>query len=150
MDSIDRSILKALQCNGKLQNVELAKIVGLSPSPCLRRVRMLEESGVIEKYVALINPAMVGKSLTVFTRVWLKGQDLETVNQFTEAIKKLPQVVECHLMAGDCDFLLRIIAADLDDYRKFQMDHLTRIESVQNVKSEIPMQKIKFTSEIPV
>ena len=150
IDAINRRILKALQRDGRLQNVELAKEVGLSPSPCLRRVRLLEEAGVIERYVALLNPVKVGKGLTVFARVWLKGQDLETVNQFTEAVKKLPQVVECHLMAGDCDFLLRIIAADLEDYRQFQADHLTRIKGVQSVKSEIPMQKIKFTSEIPV
>jgi len=86
----------------------------------------------------------------VFARVWLKGQDAETVDYFTESIKQLPQVVECHLMAGDCDFLLRVVAADLDDYRQFQVDHLTRIKGVQSVKSEIPMQKIKLTTELPV
>jgi Lrp/AsnC family transcriptional regulator, leucine-responsive regulatory protein len=150
LDVIDRRILRALQRNGRLQNVELAKKVGLSPSPCLRRVRLLEEAGVIERYVALINAAKIGKGLTVFARVWLKGQDAETVDHFTEAIGKLPQVVECHLMAGDCDFLLRIVAADLNDYRQFQIDHLTRIKGVQSVKSEIPMQKIKLTTELPV
>jgi DNA-binding Lrp family transcriptional regulator len=105
---------------------------------------------VIERYVAVLNAAKVEMGLTVFTRVWLKGQDAETVNRFTDAIKQLPQVVECHLMAGDCDFLLRVVAADLDDYRQFQIKHLTRIEGVQSVKTEIPMQKIKLTPELPV
>lgn len=150
LDAIDRRILRALQQNGRLQNVDLAKEIGLSPSPCLRRVRLLEEAGVIERYVAVLSAAKIGRGLTVFARVWLKGQDAETVDQFTGAIRELPQVVECHLMAGDCDFLLRVVAADLDDYRQFQMDHLTRIKGVQSVKSEIPMQKIKLTSELPV
>jgi Lrp/AsnC family transcriptional regulator, leucine-responsive regulatory protein len=149
-DEIDRRILAALQKDGRLQNVELAKRVGLSPSPCLRRVKALEESGVIEKYVAMLDASQIGMGLTVFARVWLKGQDNETVNKFTEEIAKLSQVVECHLMAGDCDFLLRVVAADLDDYRRFQLEHLTRIECVQNVKTEIPMQKIKLTSELPL
>lgn len=133
-----------------MQNVELAKKVGLSPSPCLRRVKLLEENGIIERYVALLDAAKIGMGLTVFARVWLKGQDNETVNKFTNEIKKLSQVVECHLMAGDCDFLLRVVAADLDDYRRFQLEHLTRIEVVQNVKTEIPMQKIKLSSELPL
>lgn len=150
LDEIDRRILAALQKEGRLQNVELAKKVGLSPSPCLRRVKILEESGIIERYVALLDAAKIGMGLTVFARVWLKGQDNETVNKFTSEIKKLSQVVECHLMAGDCDFLLRIVAADLDDYRRFQLEHLTRIEVVQNVKTEIPMQKIKLSSELPL
>jgi DNA-binding Lrp family transcriptional regulator len=105
---------------------------------------------VIERYVAVLNAAKVGKTLTVFARVWLKGRDAETVDHFTDAIRQLPEVVECHLMAGDCDFLLRIVAADLDEYRRFQVEHLTRIKGVQSVKTEIPMQKIKLTSEIPV
>lgn len=150
LDEIDRRILGALQHDGRMPNVELADKVGLSPSPCLRRVRLLEKAGVIERYVAMVNAAKVGKGLTVFARVWLKGQDSETVDHFTAAVKKLPQVVECHLMAGDCDFLLRIVAEDLDDYRQFQVDHLTRIKGVQSVKSEIPMQKIKHTTELPV
>lgn len=150
LDALDRRILKALQRDGRMQNVELAKEVSLSPSACLRRVRLLEEAGVIERYVAVLNANKVGKGLTVFARVWLKGQDVETVDHFTEAVRKLPEVVECHLMAGDCDFLLRIVAADLDDYRQFQIKHLTRIKGVQSVKTEIPMQKIKLTSEIPV
>lgn len=150
LDAIDRRILRTLQKNGRMQNIELAEQVGLSPSPCLRRVKMLEESGVIERYVALVDASKIGMGLTVFARVWLTSQHAETVDHFTEEVKRLPQVVECHLMAGDCDFLLRIVAADLDAYRKFQVDHLTRIKGVQSVKTEIPMQKIKLTSELPL
>ncbi len=150
LDAIDRRILNALQRDGRLQNVDLAQQVGLSPSPCLRRVRLLEDAGVIEKYVAVLDPAKVGKALTVFARVWLKGQDAHTVDSFAEAVRQFPDVVECHLMAGDCDFLLRIVAADLDEYRRFLMEYLTRIPGVQSVKTDIPMQKIKLTSEIPM
>lgn len=150
LDNIDRKILRMLQRDGRLQNVELAERVGLSPSPCLRRVKMLEEAGVIERYVAVLDASKIGVGLTFFARVWLRGQDSETVDQFVDEVKRLPQVVECHLMAGDCDFLLRIVAADVDAYRKFQVDHLTRIKAVQSVKTEIPMQKIKLTSELPI
>ncbi len=150
MDDIDRQILKALQEDGRLQNIELAKRVGLSPSPCLRRVRILEEAGVIERYVAMIDPGKVGAAFTVFTRVWLKSQDEETVSHFVRQIHRMPEVLECHLMAGDCDFLLRIVVADLDAYRRFQVEHLNRIKGIQNVKTEIPMQKIKQSWQLPL
>ncbi len=150
LDAIDRSILRALQRNGRLQNIELAQQVGLSPSPCLRRVRLLDEAGVIERYVAVLNPARIGKGLSVFARIWLKGQDAATVDTFTAAIQHMPEVVECHLMAGDCDFLLRVVAADLEEYRKFQIDYLTLLPGVQSVKTEVPMQRVKLTSELPV
>ena len=150
LDEIDRRILRELQKDGRLQNNELARRVGLSPSPCLRRVRLLEEAGVIDRYVALLNPAKIGMGLTVFARVWLTGQDSKTVDRFTRRVQQLPEIVECHLMAGDCDFLLRIVAANLDAYRKFQIDHLTRIDCVQNVKTEVPMQRVKVSSELPL
>lgn len=150
LDNIDRRILNALQEDGRLQNTELAKLVGLSPSPCLRRVRLLEEAGIIDRYVALLNPAKVGASLTIFTRVWLTGQDQITTNSFIEFVNGMPQVTECYLMAGDCDFLLRVVVADLDAYRQFQVTHLNQLKIVQNVKTEIPMQKVKQTSKIPL
>jgi Lrp/AsnC family transcriptional regulator, repressor for azl operon len=150
LDVVDRRILRVLQENGRIQNVDLAEMVGLSPSPCLRRVKMLEESGVIERYVALLDASKVGAGLTVFARIWLTGQDAETVEHFVAEVRRLPQVVECHLMAGDCDFLLRVVAADLKTYHQFQLDHLTRIRGVQSVKTDVPMQKIKLTSELPL
>lgn len=150
LDDIDRRIIRRLQSNGRMQNIELANQVGLSPSPCLRRVKLLEEAGVIERYAALVDPVKVGMGLTVFARIWLTGQDEETVVPFVEAVRRLPEVVECHLMAGDCDFLLRILARDLDGYRQFQIKHLGKIKGVQSIKTDIPMQKIKQTWEVPV
>lgn len=150
MDQTDKRIFKALQQNGKLQNNELAQVIGLSPSPCLRRVKQLEDDGIIEKYVALVDSAKVNLSLTVFARIWLKSQNAETVDQFLDAIQDMPEVVECQLMAGDCDFFLRIVVADLDAYRQFQIHHLNKISGLQNVKTEIPLQKIKQTTELPL
>jgi DNA-binding Lrp family transcriptional regulator len=115
-----------------------------------KRSNVLEEAGVIERYVALLDASKIGMGLTVFARVWLRGQDSETVDRFIEAIRRVPQVVECHLMAGDCDFLLRVVAADLDAYRRFQVEHLARIKGVQSVKTEIPMQRIKLSTELPL
>lgn len=148
IDATDRRILNVLQEDGRLQNIELARRVGLSPSACLRRVKLLEEAGVIERYVAQINPSLVDAGFTVFARVWLKSQDEKTVNGFIREVMAMPQVMECHLMAGDCDFLLRVTVADLDAYRQFQIVHLNRIKDVQNVKTDIPMQKIKQSSKI--
>ncbi|BCU64315.1 hypothetical protein F941_02084 [Acinetobacter bouvetii DSM 14964 = CIP 107468] len=150
MDLIDKRILWEVQRNGKLQNVDLAQKVGLSPSPCLRRVKQLEDDGIIEKYVALLNPQKINLGLTVFARIWLKGQDEKTVNAFVEAIQSMDEVVECQLMAGDCDFFLRIMVADLDAYRQFQIQRLNKISSIQNVKTEIPLQKIKQTTALPI
>lgn len=150
LDKIDRRILAALQEDGRMQNVDLAKRVGLSPSPCLRRVRLLEEAGVVDRYVALLDATKVGLGFTVFARVWLTGQDEDTTNHFVESVKSFPEVLECYLMAGDCDFLLRVAVADLDAYRRFQVEHLNRIKGVQSVKTEIPMQKIKQSWQLPL
>lgn len=150
LDSIDRAILRTLQREAKIQNVELAERVGLSPSPCLRRVRLLEEAGVIERYAALVNPAKVGLELTIFARVWVTGPDEKTIAAFVDAISKLPEVVECHMLAGDYDFLLKIIVADLDAYRRFRLEKLGRIKCVRDIKSDIPMQMVKQTWAVPL
>lgn len=150
LDSIDRRILRVLQKDGRIQNVELAKAVGLSASPCLRRVKLLEEAGVIERYVALLDGAKLGVGLTLFARVWLKAQDADTINHFNAAIQDMPEIVECHLMAGECDALLRIVTSDLTSYRSFHANHLTRIDSVQSVKTEVPMETLKLTHALPL
>ncbi|HGH3627418.1 TPA: Lrp/AsnC family transcriptional regulator [Acinetobacter baumannii] len=150
MDRMDKHILSVLQKNGRISNNELATIVGLSPSPCLRRVKLLEKQGIIQKYVAILDAEKIGKKLTLFTRIWLVQQDIDTVNQFVDVVKDLPEVVECHLMGGDCDFLLKVVCNDLNAYRKFQNEYLTRKIGIQNIKTEIPMQNIKSTTEIPV
>lgn len=150
MDEIDSRILRELQKDGRITNNILAEQVGLSPSPCLRRVKNLEENGVIARYVAILNPQAVGSGLTVFVRIWLDSQGEETVEHFCREIAMLPDVVECHLMVGDCDFILRVVAADLDAYRQFQIKHLARIKGVKNIKTELPMQTIKQTTELPI
>lgn len=150
IDSIDRSILRALQHDGRLQNLQLAEAIGLSPSPCLRRVRRLEASGIVERYVALIDASQVGWGMTMFARVSLVAQDAETVARFSEAMRRLPQVMECYIMAGECDALLRVVAADIAGYRIFQSLHLTRANGVQTVKTDIPMEKVKQSTELPL
>ena len=150
LDAIDRRILRALQRDGRMQNIELALEVGLSPSPCLRRVRLLEEAGVIERYVAVLDGSKLGVGLTVFARVWFKTQDADVTNQFAEAVRKMPEVMECYLTTGECDALLRIVTADLNSYLRFQADHLTRIPSVQSVKTDVPMETVKRSFEIPL
>jgi Lrp/AsnC family leucine-responsive transcriptional regulator len=150
LDELDKRILRALQRDGRLQNVELAKEVGLSPSPCLRRVRLLEEAGIIDRYVAVLKPEKVGLPLSMFARVWLTAQDAETIDHFMEAMKKLPQVMECYIMLGESDALLRVAVADLDDYRHFQSTHLTKVNGIQNVKTDIPSQIVKQTYALPL
>lgn len=150
LDKTDRYILAELQKDGRIANNALAEKIGLSPSPCLRRVKVLEECGAIDRYVAILSPQALGLELTIFVRIWLTSQDEETVDNFSREINMLPEVTECYLMVGDCDFLLRVMAADLASYRKFQMDHLARIKGVQNMKTELPMQTIKQTTELPL
>ncbi len=150
LDDIDKRILRALQRDGRLQNVELAKEVGLSPSPCLRRVKLLEEAGIIDRYVAVLNSSKIGLSLSMFARVWLTAQDAETIDHFMDAMKQLPQVMECYIMLGESDALLRVVVTDLDDYRHFQSAHLTRKNGIQNVKTDVPSQIVKQTYVLPL
>lgn len=150
LDEIDKRILRALQRDGRMANNELARAVGLSPSPCLRRVRLLEEAGVIERYAAVLNPAKIGKGQTFFTRIWLKAQDEDTIAHFTTEVTRLPEVLECYIMLGDCDAMVRVVAADIAEYRRFQSEHLSRIKGVQNVKTDVPSQTIKQTLELPL
>lgn len=150
LDEIDRRILRELQRNGRLQNIELAKRVGLSPSPCLRRVKLLEDAGVISRYVAVVDQAKVGLQLSMFARVWLTAQDAETIDHFIAAMKRLPEVVECYIMLGESDALLRVVVADLADYRRFQAANLTRKNGIQNVKTDVPSETIKQTFALPL
>ncbi|WP_081060355.1 Lrp/AsnC family transcriptional regulator [Burkholderia territorii] len=150
LDAIDRRILRALQRNSNQTNAQLAEEVGLSPTPCLRRVHLLEERGVIDAYVALLNPAAVELRFTAFVRVTLERQDKTTVERFAREMEQAPEVLECHLMAGSYDYLLRVIAKDLDDYQRFQMETLTQIEGVRNVETEIPLKRIKQTVRLPI
>lgn len=150
LDHLDRKILRALQRRGRLQNKVLAEEVGLSNSPCLRRVKLLEANGAIAGYSARLDGPAVGLPLVVFTRVTLDRQDKAGVETFAEAIARIPEVLECYLMAGSYDYLLKVAAADLDDYQRFQMRHLTPMPGVRNVVTEIPLRTVKATTELPV
>lgn len=112
LDKIDKRILNALQKDSSLSNNQLADLVGLSPSPCLRRVRILEEHGFIDGYSARLNSEKLGLNLTLFVRVWLKSQTEDVVNHFANTIKDLDEVQECYLMVGDCDFVLKVVVKD--------------------------------------
>ncbi|MBA8821504.1 AsnC family transcriptional regulator [Ochrobactrum sp. P6BS-III] len=150
LDEIDKRILRVLQRDGRIANNDLAREVGLSPSPCLRRVKLLEEAGVIDRYVAVLNPAKIGKGLTFFTRIRLDRQDEETLQEFAREILKLPQVLECYFMLGDYDAMIRVVAADIEEYRRFQSEYLSRIKGVQNLKTDVPSQAVKQTSAMPL
>jgi Lrp/AsnC family leucine-responsive transcriptional regulator len=133
-DAIDWKILSILQADGRISNQDLADRVGLSPSPCLRRVKALEAAGVIQRYAAMLNPAAVGQGLHAVVEVRLERQTSDTVARFEKEILKFPQVLECHLMAGDWDYELRVVARDLDDFREFCVNRLARIAGVGNVE----------------
>jgi len=150
IDNIDKRIIRELQKDGRIQNNELAKRVGLSPSPCLRRVRNLEESGIISQYVAVIDQNRVGLKFSMFARVWLTAQDAETIKLFIDAMRQLEEVVECYIMLGESDALLRVVVAGLDDYRRFQSTNLTRKNGIQNVKTDVPSEIVKQTFSLPI
>jgi DNA-binding Lrp family transcriptional regulator len=150
LDEIDRRILRELQQDGRLQNVELARRVGLSPSPCLRRVKLLEEAGIISRYVAVVDQARVGLKLSMFARISLTAQDAETIAHFIAAMKRLPEVVECYIMLGESDALLRVVVPDLEDYRRFQSTHLTRRNGIQTVKTDVPSETVKQSFALPL
>jgi Lrp/AsnC family transcriptional regulator, leucine-responsive regulatory protein len=149
LDDIDLEILRVLQKDGKRQNLSLAQDVGLSASPCLRRVKRLEEQGVIRGYAAMINPAAVGVHAIAFVRVTLDRQDTGTVDRFGAQLLKMPEILECYMLSGEFDFLLKVATADATQFQNFMMNQLSRIPGVRNVKTDIPLATIKRTAELP-
>lgn len=150
LDEIDVKILAKLQGNARISNQELADHAGITPSPCLRRVKHLEQRGVIERYVTLVSPQSVGQGLEAFVEVRLERQTRATVDRFEAEILKYPQVLECYLMAGDWDYLLRVVVRDLNEFREFHMNGLAKVPGVGNVKSNICMKQVKYSTEIPL
>jgi len=150
LDTIDRRILRHLQQNARIFTAELAEKVGLSVSPAWRRVRALEEAGVITGYQALVNPGAVGLSVSVFIHVSLEKQIEPALEAFEAAVQKRPEVMECYLMTGDADYLLRVVVADLAAYERFLMDHLTRIRGIASIKSSFALRPVKHGSELPL
>ena len=150
LDAIDRRILDRLQEDGRVSNVELANDVGISSSPCWRRVRELESRGVISGYVALVDAAAVGLPVSVFVQVTLERQIETALETFEAAVKERPEVMECYLMTGDADYLLRVVVSDLPTYEAFLKDHLTRIPGIANIKSSFALNQVKYRTSLPL
>lgn len=150
LDNINMRILRALQKNGRLPNNELAQEVGLSSSACLRRVNILEESGVIDRYAAILNPAKIGCQMIVYVLGTFDDEDLRKRERFVFEMKLLPNIIECHLMAGDYDFILKVQVADLEQFNAFKERYLNKDIGIRNTKSEIILKTIKNTTEMPL
>ena len=151
IDRTDKKILEILQSNGQISNQELADQVALSPSPCLRRVKQLTESGYIQKQVTLLNPEKMGLGLTVIVLVGLKSHKPTTMKEFEEHMRLLPEVIQCYLITGQsADYLLKIIVPDLKAYQSFLLGKLTGINGVSNVHSSFILQTICDTTVLPL
>lgn len=150
LDEIDRRILAALQRNARLTNQELAAQVGVSPSPCWRRVRALEAAHVIKSYAALVEPAALGLNVSVFTQVSLQRQEEKALQVFEAAVSEWPEILECYLMTGDADYLLRVVVRDLAAYEQFLMQKLTRIPGVASIKSSFALRAVKYRTDLPI
>ena len=150
MDKVDLQILRALQHDGRLSNVELAQHVHLSESATLRRVRALEEAGYITRYVALLSAQKTGFPTNVFVNITLHRQDQADLQAFEEAVRKVPEVMECYLMTGDADYLLRVVVSDIPAYERFVMDHLTRLPGVASIRSSFALKQVKYRTALPL
>jgi len=150
MNRTDRRLLEILQRDGRLTNLELASRVNLSPSACLRRVRALEESGVIRSYAALLDAKRVGLGLLAFVNVKLEKRGRMPTDAFARAVKDWPEVLACHALTGDMDYLLRVQVADLDHFSRFVMESLLKHPGVLDVKSSFVLEEVKETTALPL
>ena len=150
LDEIDYRILHHLQMNARISNTELADTVGLSPSPCLRRVKSLESNGVLKRYVGIVDPVMVGLPISIFVTVSLRSQDRAALEDFESHIVGCPEIMECYLMTGNSDYLLRVVMPDLQSYEEFLLDKLTRIPSVSNIESGFSLKQVVYKTEMPL
>jgi DNA-binding Lrp family transcriptional regulator len=150
LDSIDRKLLAELQAEGRVTNVDLARRVGLTAPPCLRRVRALEEAGVIKGYPAELDAASLGFTITVFAMVSLKSQAEEDLRAFENHIKALPEVRECHMLNGEIDFILKIVSKDLQSFQEFLTSKLTPAPNVASVKTSLTIRTAKNEPGVPL
>jgi len=150
LDKIDRKILRDLQSNGRITNVELSKNAGISAPPCLRRVRALEESGFIKGYYARLDNSALGYGLSVFALIKLVSQAESDLKKFEEACHSMERVRECHMLSGEVDFLLRIVATDWDNYQQFLTERLSALENVPSVKTMPLVRSAKEVAGVPV
>jgi Lrp/AsnC family leucine-responsive transcriptional regulator len=150
LDTVDVRILTELQRDAKLSNVELAQRVRLSPSPCLARVRALEQSGYIDRYVTLLDAHRLGLNVSVFIQVRLEKQIERALDAFETAIRSYPEVLECYLMTGDSDYLLRVVVPDVPSLERFIVDELSRVPGVSNIRSSFALKQVKYETALPI
>ena len=150
LDDRDRAILKALMADGRLSNIELAEKVHLSPSACLRRVRLLEESGLIAGYVMLLDPVAAGLAGAAFVSVTLDQQGRAALDRFEKEIGRHPEIIECYLLAGAADYLLRVAFSDARDFERIHTDIITQLPGVSRVQSTLALRTVKKTTALPV
>ncbi len=150
IDATDLRILTVVQESARISNVDLAEKVGLSPSPCLRRLKRLEDEGVVKGYMTLLDQTVVGLPVNVFVSVALKEQSEAALEEFEARIRTLPQVMECYLMTGTSDYLLRVVTSDLAAYERFLKDHLTRIPAIAGIQSSFALKQVTFRTALPL
>lgn len=150
LDSIDRKILRELQRDGAIRNDVLAERVGLSPSPTLRRVKALEDAGYVQSYVALLNADRLGLGVRVLIEMRLTVQDRDALDRFEKAVSAIPEVIECVTVLGDWDYVLTVVARDIENYQRILLDRLAKIPGVANYKSTLVVRDVKRSTELPV
>jgi Lrp/AsnC family leucine-responsive transcriptional regulator len=150
IDAVDIRILNELQADGSLTNLELAKRVHLSPSPCLTRVKALENAGVIDRYVALVQPKSLGLNLSVFISISLKEQSKSALAAFEKSIADHDEIMECYLMTGDSDYLIRVAVADITALEKFILEQLTPIAGIEKIRSSFALKQVKYKTALPL
>ena len=150
LDAIDRKIIRSLQEDGKISIGELAEKVGLSPSPCARRVRLMEQAGIIKGYAAIIDQKKVGLPISAFASIKLERQREEDLDRFEDAVSRWPEVLDCYLMTGQRDYLMRVVAADLEAYERFIKDKLTRLDNIASIETSFALGQVKRSENVPV
>ena len=150
LDRFDLAILRVLQTEGRIAAVELARRIGLSPSPCLARVKLLEQSGVVQRYVALASAAALGLGLTVFISISLKTQNKATLAEFEAEIARHDEVMECYLMTGDSDYLLRVAVTDMAALERFILEQLSPIPGVEKIRSSFALKQVRYKTALPL
>lgn len=150
LDEIDRRILRALQRNGRMSNAELSDDVHLSPSACHRRVQRMEKEGYIKDYVALLDARKLNVPTTVFVEITLRGQADDILDSFEKSVARIPDVLECHLMAGSADYLLKVVAENTEDFARIHRQYLARLPGVQGMQSSFALRTVFKTTALPV
>jgi|TARA_B100001105_G_scaffold146435_1_gene117269 DNA-binding Lrp family transcriptional regulator len=150
LDRTDYRILHHIQNNARMTNVDLAEAIGLSPAPCLRRVKALEAAGVIKCYAGIVDAGAVGLPISIFINISLERQERSHLEDFEDSIRSNPEVMECYLMTGSSDYLVRIVVPDLQSFERFLADKLTRIPGVANIQSSFAVKQVVYNTELPL